>query len=47
MSKMKLLAMPGLKNLIKIVDKIDMTKEMWLVYEVGKRTLAERLYQIR
>ena len=49
MKKKKYQAMEGLKYIIKIVDKIEdeENKEIWIAYEVGKRTLTERLYQMK
>jgi hypothetical protein len=41
--------MQGLKYIIKIKDYIHDKEndETWIAYEMGKRTLTERLYQIK
>lgn len=40
-------AMAGMNFIIKIKDKIEEEDETWIAYQVGKRTLASRLYQLR
>lgn len=37
---------PGLASISRLCDKVEDRDDLWLVYEVGQKTLHERLYQI-
>ena len=38
---------PGLTRISRLVDHIDEKADLWLVYELGNKTLHERMYKIK
>ena len=38
---------PGLTQISRLVDSIDEKADLWLVYELGQKTLHERMYKIK
>lgn len=38
---------PGLTRISRLVDHIDEKADLWLVYELGQKTLHERMYKIK
>ena len=46
LSEEELKQFPGLGQISRLCDRIDDKEDLWLVYEVGQKTLHERLYKI-
>ena len=38
---------PGMKQIAKLIDDIDETKDYWLVYEVGSHSLSKHLFDVK
>lgn len=37
---------PNLKYIIKLYEHMEINEDAWLIYEYGKRTLADRMYTL-